>query len=538
VSASTRTTSPIDPLDLSAEHSIVLSGLRLDGMRRLAQRLALFVRPGDLLALEGDLGAGKTSFARFLIQALKVEQPWFALNDDDIPSPTFALLQEYQTPRMSVAHFDLYRMRDETELEEIGFDDACRFALVLVEWPERTQITQSGERLCIALAETGDPEARDVGLRGYGRWAARLQRLEWILQFLDQTAWGDADLAYLQGDASQRAYARLRLGKRQAILMDAPRQPDGPPVRDGLPYSRVAHLAEDVRPFVAIAGVLHGAGLSAPEIFAADLERGLVLLEDLGDGVFGTLILGKGPSRQEALWTAALDTLVALRAKAPSFVCPLPSGAIHTLPRLDRPILEIETGLLPAWYWPEAKGRAMPEPEHATYTALWSPLIDRLIADPPGWMLRDYHSPNLIWLPDRDGQARVGVIDFQDALQGPWSHDVMSLLQDARVDVPADLEQRLLDRYCARMAKAQPGFDEADFRTIYAIYGALRSTRLLGLWFRLLRRDGKPQYLQHAPRTWDYMQRNLEHPALADLRAWYGLHFSEALRASVDTKRH
>lgn len=510
----------------SHEHRVPTASI--GDLDRLAQRLALVVRAGDMVALRGDLGAGKTSFARFLIRALMGNAG--TTPEQEIPSPTFALLQDYDTPRFPVAHFDLYRLRDDSELEEIGFRDATRRALALIEWPERAETALPAGRFEIVLAETGDPDTRQVTVRGLGVIAPRIERLAEIIAFLEQAGRQDADAVYLQGDASQRAYARMRRGGTTAILMDAPRQPDGPAVRDGLPYSRIAHLAEDVRPFVAIAGALGAAGLSAPEILAADLDRGLVLLEDLGDGVFGQLARSEGPARQEELWTAALDTLVALRAAAPPFDCPIEPNGTHTLPRLDRPILEIETELLPTWYWPHVKGGPMPPEVLAVYTALWSPLIDRLIAEPPGWMLRDYHSPNLLWLPEREGIARVGVIDFQDALQGPWAHDVMSLLQDARIDVPADREQRLLDRYCVTLGRQDAQFEAAQFREIYAIYGALRATRLLGLWVRLLRRDGKPQYLQHAPRTWNYLARNLRHPALQGLRLWYDRHFPPAGR--------
>jgi N-acetylmuramate 1-kinase len=519
---------------MSLIHQLRVPAATLGDLDRLAQRLAMIVRAGDTIALRGDLGAGKTSFARFLIGAVLGKAS--SADEQEIPSPTFSLLQDYDTPRFPIAHFDLYRLRDESELEEIGFFDATRRALVVVEWPERAEASLPVDRFEIALAETGDPQTRQVTVRGLGDATPRVKRLEEIFAFLEQAGWGDAEAHYLQGDASQRAYARLtqpdgtRADGTRAILMDAPRQPDGPAVRDGLTYSRIAHLAEDVRPFVAIAVALKKAGLPTPKILDADLDHGLVLLEDLGDGVFGDLVRAQGLERQNELWTAALDTLVALRGAAPPFECPLPFGNGHTLPRLDRPILEIETELLPAWYWPHVKGTAMPPQVRAAYTALWSPLIDRLIAEPPGWMLRDYHSPNLLWLPIREGVERVGVIDFQDALQGPWAHDVMSLLQDARVDVPADLEQRLLDRYCAAVSRQEPGFDDARFREAYAIYGALRATRLLGLWVRLLRRDGKPHYLQHAPRTWDYLARNLRHPALQGLRLWYDRHFPPAGR--------
>lgn len=502
----------------------------LDGLKGVAQLLALLVRPGDTIALRGDLGAGKTTFARFFVEALL--PPADGESSAEIPSPTFALAQEYATPRMHVMHFDLYRLRDESELEEIGFVDATRNALVLIEWPERAGDALPEDRIEVALAEGAAPDSRCISVTGRGNLCTKAARLNAMRGFLEREGWAGADVHYLQGDASQRAYARLiRVKGSSAILMDSPRQPDGPPVRDGLPYSRIAHLAEDVRPFVAIAKSLRGAGLSAPEILAADLDHGLLLIEDLGDAVFGKIISGTGRPRQQELWTAAIDVLVSLRQTSPSFACTIGDGATHVLPRLDRPILEIETELLPSWYWPEVSGgAAMPAEVKADYDAIWSPLIDRLVADPPGWMLRDYHSPNLLWLPDREGDARVGVIDFQDALQGPWAHDVMSLLQDARVDVPAVLETRLLDRYCARMTALDDSFDEPEFRTVYAIYGALRATRLLGLWVRLLRRDGKPQYLQHAPRTWDYLGRNLRHPALLPLKAWYDRHLPAELR--------
>ncbi len=508
---------------------LALPSATLGDLGRFAQRLALLLRAGDTVALRGDLGAGKTTFARFLIRALMGSNP--TEPENEIPSPTFALLQDYDTPRFAIAHFDLYRLRDDNELEEIGFYDATLRALALIEWPERAEASLPPDRFEIALAETADPDTRTVTVQGLGDAAPRVKRLEEITAFLERAGWREAEALYLQGDASQRAYARLtRADGTRAILMDAPRQPDGPAVRDGLPYSRIAHLAEDIRPFVAVAGALRHAGLSAPDIVAAELDRGLLLLEDLGDGVFGHLARTEGPERHEELWTAALDTLAALRRAAPPFDCPIASSGSHTLPRLDRPILEIETELLPTWYWPHFMGAPMPPQVLAAYTALWSPLIDRLIAEPPGWMLRDYHSPNLLWLPERNGFARVGVIDFQDALQGPWAHDVMSLLQDARIDVPADLEQRLLDRYCDSLARQDSAFDAARFRETYAIYGALRATRLLGLWVRLLRRDGKPHYLQHAPRTWDYLARNLRHPALAGLRLWYDRHFPPAGR--------
>jgi hypothetical protein len=496
-------------------------------LRAVAEHVALLARSGDVIAIEGELGAGKTTFARALIRAL--------IGDDgaEVPSPTFPLLQGYETPRYPVAHLDLYRLDDATGLDEIGLEAALDQGLVLIEWPDRAAGRLPADRLVVRLAEADDPEMRELVLAGHGCWAERVARIEAIADFLERAGWGAARVRYLQGDASARRYARLARGAETVLLMDSPRQPDGPSVRDGLPYSRIAHLAEDVRPFVAIAGALRGAGFSAPAILAHDMARGLLLIEDLGDRVFGVEMLGSTP--QPVLWRAAVDVLVAMRRMPVGGALPLPDGTTYALPRFNRAALEIEIELLLDWYWPEVKGGPVPARLRVELGALWSPVLDRLMVEPPGWFLRDFHSPNLIWLPERAGLERVGIIDFQDALAEPWAFDLVSLLQDARVDVAPSLEAELLDHYCAEVERAEPGFDRARFAETYAAFGAQRNTRLVGLWVRLLRRDGKPGYLQHMARTWGYLERNLAHPSLARLRDWYDRHLPPELRRRTIT---
>jgi tRNA threonylcarbamoyl adenosine modification protein YjeE len=495
------------------------------GCVRLAELIALKIRPGDAIALYGDLGAGKTTLARALIGALLRDA------DPDVPSPTFALQQTYVTPRLTVAHFDFYRLSGAEEARELGVEEAMEEGAVIVEWPERALALLPADRIEIVLAETAGPDRRLVTVRGLGAPAARVARIGEIAAFLDaEPGWEGARIAYLQGDASTRAYARLSCGDgRTALLMDAPRQPDGPPLRDGKSYSQIACLAEDmVRPFVAIAGVLRTAGLSAPEVLAADLEAGLALVEDLDDRLYGRQIAA-GASQAE-LWRTAVDALVHLRRVPVPPALPLPDGASISLPRRDRAAFEIEIELLLDWLWPELKGGPAPEAVRAEFRGLWAPVIDRLLALPGGWFLRDYHSPNLVWMPEREGVARVGILDFQDALNEHFAFDLVSLLQDARVDVPATLEDDLFDYYCRQVAAHEPDFDRAGFAVGYADFGAQRNTRLLGLWARLLRRDGKPHYLQHYPRTWGYLARNLRHVTLAPLAAWYERHFPESER--------
>jgi aminoglycoside/choline kinase family phosphotransferase len=169
----------------------------------------------------------------------------------------------------------------------------------------------------------------------------------------------------------------------------------------------------------------------------------------------------------------------------------------------------------------------------ATFARLWRPVLDRLLALPGGWFLRDFHSPNLIWLPDRVGRARVGIIDFQDALNEHFAFDLVSLLQDARIDVAPALEEELLAYYCAGVCAREPDFDATAFMRAYVDFGAQRNTRLLGLWARLQARDGKTEYLRHIPRTWGYLVRNLGDPALAELRAWYEENFPAEMRRAA-----
>jgi hypothetical protein len=495
------------------------------GTVRLAELIALKIRAGDAIALFGDLGAGKTTLARALIGALLGE------STPEVPSPTFALQQTYATPRLAVSHFDFYRLATVEEARELGFEEALQTGAVVVEWPERAQSLLPDDRIEIILAETADPDRRLATVRGLGSAAARVERIGRTMAFLDgEPAWAGARIAYLQGDASTRGYARLQAGNRTALLMDAPRQPDGPPIRDGQSYSRIACLAEDmVRPFVAIGAVLRSSGLSAPDVMAADLDAGLLLVEDLDDRLYGREVAA-GASQAE-LWRAAVDALVHLRGVPLPPQLELPDGSTFVLPRRDRAAFEIEIDLVLDWLWPELKGGRAPEEIRAEFRALWGPVIDRLLALPGGWFLRDYHSPNLVWMPEREGVARVGILDFQDALNEHFAFDLVSLLQDARVDVPEALERELLDHYAAQVAAREPGFDREQFAAAYADFGAQRNTRLLGLWARLMRRDGKPHYLQHYPRTWEYLARNLRYVTLAPLAAWYGRHFPESDRA-------
>ena len=237
---------------------------------RLVADIAAALEPGDLVTLSGDLGAGKTTFARAMIRTL-ADNP-----DIAVPSPTFTLIQTYELPKHPVVHADLYRLEGPGELAELGFDDLPKDAVVLLEWPDRAAGFLPPDRLDVAftLEPKAGPEARKARITGYGKFAARADRIPVIRRFLGSAGYGQAERRRIQGDASTRSYERLRLGEQRAILMNSPRRADGPVVRDGKSYSTIAYLAEDIVPFVGMANGLRQYGFSAPQIYEAELIDG------------------------------------------------------------------------------------------------------------------------------------------------------------------------------------------------------------------------------------------------------------------------
>jgi aminoglycoside/choline kinase family phosphotransferase len=200
-----------------------------------------------------------------------------------------------------------------------------------------------------------------------------------------------------------------------------------------------------------------------------------------------------------------------------------PGGVVHALPPFDRDALMIEVELLPAWYVRRQTGRPPSADFLSAFADAWNAVFDRLEAAEKSIVLRDYHSPNIVWRDDRHGLDRLGLLDFQDALYGPAAYDVASLAMDARVTVPEDIERTAVDAYVAARRVAGP-FDEAGFREAYAICAAQRNTKILGIFVRLDERDGKPAYLRHLPRIRAYLRRALAHPALQPVARLYAEH--------------
>lgn len=301
--------------------------------------------------------------------------------------------------------------------------------------------------------------------------------------FLTDAGWGAADRQFLAGDASDRSYDRLSLAGRTAVLMDAP-----------------PGKGDDPATFTAIAHHLAGIGLSPPAILAEDYEHGFLLIEDLGDGLFARLI-ATDPALEAPLYAAATDVLIHLhRHAAPANLLDLSAQdwASAAAFALD-------------WYAFAATGKL---PDCAMFVTVLSDLLARHADGPRVMILRDYHAENLLWLPERAGVARVGLLDFQLAQMGQPGYDLVSLLQDARRDVGLETEATMIARFCATN-----GTNPAEFAPTYAVLGAQRALRIIGIFARLCLKGGKPGYLPLIPRVWEQLWRNLAHPALAPLAA-------------------
>src|SRR6056297_523633 len=305
-----------------------------------------------------------------------------------------------------------------------------------------------------------------------------------IRGFIDATDWAGATVAPLAGDASNRRYLRLTHpeGVATAVLMDAP-----------------SDRGEDVRPFVSIAGYLTSVGFSAPRILAQDHGAGLLLLEDLGDDLFASVIPAD-PSLENTLYSCATDLLADLHSHH------LPSGLQPYAP----PLMAELAALAFDWYLASTTG-----PDTTARGHFHGAMLDALTrhaATADVLVQRDYHAQNLLWLPQRQGLACVGLLDFQDAMLGHRAYDLVSLLQDARRDVPRAIEDTMIDRYIA-----STGQDESAFRTAYHMLGAQRNLRILGVFTRLCVRDGKAHYVDLIPRVWTHLIRDLSDPSLSDL---------------------
>lgn len=334
-----------------------------------------------------------------------------------------------------------------------------------------------------------------------------IDRQTTVARFLEANGLAAARRQPLAGDASARHYERLSPGTAalpaSLILMDSP------------------YPVDDVFPFLAVAGLLDGIGLSVPRIIAADPAQGLLVLEDFGDGTFSRLM--DGGADPADLYRLATDLLIVLHSRFK------PDSAATALPRYGAALFVDQVMLFADVYLPVALGRPLADADRAELQIAWDAVVsEAVVAVPASLLHRDFHVDNLMRLPDRAGVAACGILDFQSAGLGPITYDLVSLLEDARRDVPAAIASAMIDRYL----DAFPALDRAAFRTSYAVLGAVRHARVIGIFARLALFQGRRAYLVHLPRVWRLLESHLGQPALAPVAAWFDRHLPAAARAA------
>jgi len=342
----------------------------------------------------------------------------------------------------------------------------------------------------------------------------------------------------LTGDASTRSYERLHRAGRRAVLMNAPLRAESAPCPPGadpaararLGYNAQARLAAGrVDAFLGVANWLRNHDLAAPEIYAAEPDLGLAVIEDFGDGQYWSLLQTETPA--PPLYEAAIQALARVHEEpAPGR---LPAGArAWPLLSYDRLAMQAEVDLLADWFAPAQLQRPIDAAARDAWSSAWEAAFAALEGARPVLALRDFHSPNLMWLPQRHGAQRAGLLDFQDALAGHPAYDLVSLLEDARCTVPAEFADYWFNAYCNEAAV----IDREAFAAAFAVLGAQRNAKIIGIFARLKFRDGKPHYVaQHQPRVIGYFRRNLDHPALAPVAAWFARHLPLADWAKAES---
>lgn len=347
-----------------------------------------------------------------------------------------------------------------------------------------------------------------------------MQRSEALARLLEETGFADAVRMPLAGDASTRRYERLKAGDRRAILMDAPPSAESQPCPPGatpaerrtMGWNATARLAASrVEAFVAVANHLESIGLAPPQIYGADCEAGYAVIEDLGDDLYAHVIPEHANEIQ--LYEEAARVLAHVH-QAPPAPSRLEGAGRATWPLLDYDALalEVNADLFVEWL-PRAADVRIDDAARARWEKIRDALIVKALGFPRAFTIRDYHAENLLWLPEREGLKRVGLLDFQDAVRGWRGWDFSMLLHDARRDVSPAAHDAAVRAYLGAT-----GGSDADFQRELAVLGAINTMRILGIFSRLTARDNKPRYLAFMPRMWGHLGRTLEHPALADAR--------------------
>ena len=473
----------------------------------LAASIAKYIVAGDIIRLQGDLGAGKSVFARAVVRGLHSKA-------EHIPSPTFTILQTYDDTRLPVVHVDLYRIEDESEVEFLELQPWIKHGVTLVEWPENAPNwfpesradnlfeapteTDNGSTLTVKISQQDDG-GRVFELSGGKSWQQRLSLIDESLRrpstpqgrkrFVEQALGKGYVITPVSADASFRSYWRVKTEEGPKIVMDSP-----PPL-------------EDVKPVIKMTHFLEGAGVRVPHIYAKDEKLGYLLQEDFGDTTLLDAVQNKGYDL-EKWYEKAVDILIHMALSDPA--------PVRQYSHAD---LWSEAARFTDWYLPQATGHATFTADRQQFHDIWLPLFDKIMDVPKTTTFWDYHAANLMVLEKEPGDSIdcLGVIDFQDARVGPVSYDLSMLLQDVRFAIPDDLEQHLIQRFVDGLGGL---VTMEKFMESYELVNLQRTMKIIGGFTRVAKRDGKDSYLKFMPRCWEIVDRAIQNPATTEVQAF------------------
>lgn len=465
----------------------------IENTENLAKVISQYSNKHDVILLEGDLGAGKTTFSKFFINH-------FSEIKHNVTSPTFNIVQTYKSNKCNIWHFDLYRLKNSLEIIEIGLEEALDEGLTIIEWFEIANDYLPEDYLEIKIDNSNDK--RIATLFANGSWVKRLEKIQnkyqedrekIIADFLHFNNLGNARVEKLKADASFRTYRRIYDSKKTLILMNAP------------------PAYEDISKFILVDEYLRKQNLNAPEILGYNIKNGLMLLQDFGNNLFTTIL--NECSKQELcvkekeLYIKAVNVLDGLKKI---------SDIGSKIPKYDDNLLLKEVKLLTDWYLPYKFDSEDHIQKESEYIEIWQELLKKINIFDNVFVHRDFHADNLLYLNDFDGIKQIGLLDFQDAVIGSPIYDLISLLEDARRDVlPQTVEE------CKKIFLKNNNFNINDFNMAYNIIAAQRNCKIIGIFIRLSVRDNKQNYLDYLPRVWNHLKNDLNHPDLKPLKDWF-----------------
>ena len=475
----------------------------LNELDAFVKYIAPIFEKGDLLALNGEIGSGKTTLSKHLINYLT------ATRIDEINSPTFNLCQIYSEQDLTISHYDFYRLDYLQEIEELDMSDSIKNNLTIIEWANKFSSILPKDHIEIQINNKSDK--REYKILFHGTYAKKIAAHKNRLSFLSNSNFNIKKITNMRGDASKRKYFRVNDGKENFVLMDAS--------EDSIKKNTTSKTITD---FIIFGQYLENIGLRVPKIYEFDIQKHLILEEDLGLTTYDELY---SKLNFKDLISPAIESLLILVHSNYKNINDQDGKAFEPQ-NFDKKVFINESKIFIDYYWPYVKNSICPEEEKCEFLSIIEKIYSDLSTD-KALVLRDYHSPNLHYLQNEKGHKQCALIDFQDALLGHPLYDLVSLAQDARFTISEDQERYIVDTFEKKFHFIDFQLSKSSFNEQYKILAIQRSLKILGIFARLSLLEGKNNYIIHMPRVIDYIRRSMDCSLLHNLTHWLKINFKD-----------